>query len=265
MTVEECLTPRPSRPAPPIADHVLDHFKLTGRVRVITGASRGNGAAITESFAEAGGLIVNIYQSPNRTLGDKASALSARCGVTVVNRYCNVADLIVIEIHIDEIKVSLPKPILEETLEEYHAQMNDNAHGVFTAQTLSAKSFNEQGFGNFIITGSISGRLVTVTVDHVTYNMTKIAVTHLGQSLAREWREFARVNIVAPGWIFMAMSEDEAGANEARRMAVMGRFGDVKELKAVYLYLASDASSFVTGAEFTVDGGYTLPRYRAYP
>ncbi|KAJ3532966.1 hypothetical protein NM208_g8195 [Fusarium decemcellulare] len=164
-----------------------------------------------------------------------------------------------IDVFVANAGVCIPKPLLEESLDEYHSQMNVNVHGVVYCAKSVGPVFRKQGFGNFIITTSVSGRVVTVPVDHTTYNTTKAAAIHLGKSLAREWREFARVNMVSPGWIDTEMSEDAASVNEARRMAVMGRLGHVRELKAAYLYLASDASSFVTGSELTVDGGYTLP------
>ncbi|KAL4915093.1 hypothetical protein BDW62DRAFT_203948 [Aspergillus aurantiobrunneus] len=147
---------------------------MTDKVCVVTGASRGIGQAITESLAEAGAHIINIHQSPDPTLPDKAARLDNRCGVTVVNRQCNVAYPAAVEAALCE------------------------------------------GFG-------------------------KVDV------------------FVAPGYIDTALSSCQASNNEVCRMAALGRLGHVKELKAMNLYPASDASSFVTGAEFTVDGGYTLP------
>jgi len=84
-------------------------------------------------------------------------------------------------------------------------------------------------------------------------------VTHLGKSLAREWREFARVNIVSPGFFDTNMGASPQVINEGYRMAVLGRQGHVKEIKGVYLYLASDASTYVTGTDIIIDGGYVLP------
>ncbi|KAE8193755.1 hypothetical protein CF335_g5506, partial [Tilletia laevis] len=81
----------------------------------------------------------------------------------------------------------------------------------------------------------------------------------LGKSLAREWRDFARVNTVSPGYFQTDMGAAPAMLAEALRMSVMHRQGDVKELKGVYLYLASDASTFTTGTDIIVDGGYCLP------
>ncbi|OQU96982.1 hypothetical protein CLAIMM_02987 [Cladophialophora immunda] len=164
-----------------------------------------------------------------------------------------------IDVFVANAGICYPQGILEQSLEDYHEQMNVNVHSVVYCAKSVGAVFKAQGFGNFIITGSMSGEVVTVPVDHTAYNTTKAAVTHLGKSLAREWREFARVNIVSPGWITTDMSTCTASINEANRMAVLGRQGNVKELKAAYLYLASNASSFVTGTVLHVNGGYLLP------
>lgn len=91
------------------------------------------------------------------------------------------------------------------------------------------------------------------------YNSTKAAINHLGKSLAREWREFARVNIVSPGFFHTKMGAAPGVVNEATRMTPLARQGHTKEIKGLYLYLASDASSYQTGSDTVIDGGYILP------
>jgi NAD(P)-dependent dehydrogenase (short-subunit alcohol dehydrogenase family) len=106
----------------------------------------------------------------------------------------------------------------------------------------------------------MSGHIVNVPIDQPVYNATKAYVRHFGKSLAREWREFARVNSVSPGFFDTSMgAAGGAVEHEANRMAVLGRQGHVKEIKGLYLYLASDASTYTTGADMIIDGGYTLP------
>lgn len=81
----------------------------------------------------------------------------------------------------------------------------------------------------------------------------------MGKSLAREWREFARVNVVSPGFFDTKMGASPRCLNEAYRMTPLGRQGHVKEIKGLFLYLASDASSYQTGSDTIIDGGYVLP------
>ncbi|KAF3769485.1 NAD(P)-binding protein [Cryphonectria parasitica EP155] len=134
-----------------------------------------------------------------------------------------------------------------------------NVDGVFYCAKYAGELFRRQGFGNLILTSSISARIVNVPVDQPVYNATKAFVTQLGKSLAREWREFARVNIVSPGFFNTKMGASERVFSEGLRMTPLGRQGDVKEIKALYLYLASDASTYMTGSDVLIDGGYTLP------
>lgn len=268
MTYEDSLSARAPLPIPAIADSVLDQFKMTNKVCVITGASRGIGQAVAEAFAEAGAdTVVNIHQSPDPNLADRSAGLGKRYGVTMVNRRCNVADPSAVESLLTSLRaeygridvfvanagIGIPKPILEQTLEEYHAQMDVNVHGVFYCAKAVGAIFKEQGAGNFIITGSISGRVVTVPVDHITYNMTKAAVTHLGRSLAREWRDFARVNVVAPGYIETAMSSCQASNKEACRMAVMGRLGGFSSFLHSFIPLFSLSTHFIVSSIDTLE------------
>src|ERR1700753_907883 len=145
------------------------------------------------------------------------------------------------------------------SIEEYKSLTSVNLDGVFYCAKYAGAVLKRQGFGNLIITSSISAHIVNAPVDQPVYNATKAAVTHLGKSLAREWRDFARVNIVSPGFFQTKMGASPRCLNEAHRMAVLGRQGHTKEIKGLYLYLASDASSYQTGSDVLIDGGYTLP------
>lgn len=135
----------------------------------------------------------------------------------------------------------------------------DLVDGIVYCAKFAGEVFARQGYGNLIITSSMSGHIVNVPTDQPVYNATKAYVTHFGKSLAREWREFARVNIVSPGFFDTKMGAGPTALNEAYRMSSLGRQGHVKEIKGLYLYLASDASTFMTGSDVLIDGGYVLP------
>lgn len=137
--------------------------------------------------------------------------------------------------------------------------MATNIDGQVYCAKYAGEVFKSQGFGNLILTSSISAHIVNVPVDQPIYNGTKAFVSHLGKSLAREWREFARVNIVSPGFFDTKMGAGPKVITEGLRMIPLGRQGDVKEIKGLFLYLASDASSYMTGSDVIIDGGYVLP------
>lgn len=173
--------------------------------------------------------------------------------------------------------MAISKPILDQTLPEYEKQMSVNGkfmylctflmpvflhplvNGVVYCSKYVGEVFKRQGNGVLIITSSMSAHIVNVPVDQPVYNATKAFVTHFGKSLAREWRDFARVNIVSPGFFDTKMGAGPSALNEAYRMSVLGRQGHVKEIKGLYLYLASDASTYTTGSDMIIDGGYVLP------
>lgn len=97
------------------------------------------------------------------------------------------------------------------------------------------------------------------TIHQACYNACKAGVIHLAKSLAVEWAGFARVNCVSPGYINTAISDDcpQSLKDDWYSRTPMRRDADPRELKGIYLYLASDASTFTTGSDILVDGGYT--------
>jgi sorbose reductase len=115
--------------------------------------------------------------------------------------------------------------------------------------------------GSFVATASMSGHIVNIPQLQAAYNAAKAGVIHLTKSLAVEWVGFARANTVSPGYINTEISNftDATTKSIWKDKIPMGREGEAIELKGAYLYLASDAASYTTGADLVVDGGYCLP------
>ncbi|EYE98563.1 NAD(P)-binding protein [Aspergillus ruber CBS 135680] len=274
MTSTDCAVTRDGfpRPTPNTPTNVLEQLSLKGKTIVITGAADGIGYAVAEAMAEAGGDVALWYNSNDAAVA-KAKYLGETHGVRAVaykvdvSNYDNVQqtmnavvnDFGKIDTFIANAGMAISKPLLEQTLDEYRKQMSVNVDGVLYCAKAAGTIFSAQNSGNLIITSSMSAHIVNVPVDQPVYNATKAFITHLGKSLAREWREFARVNIVSPGFFETKMGASPQTVQEAYRMAALGRQGDVKEIKGLYLYLASGASSYMTGSDVVIDGGYTLP------
>lgn len=274
MTIEETQTPRQGfpKPVPNTPSNVLEQFKLSGRVAIITGGADGIGLAVAEAYAEAGANVALWYNS-NKAAITRAEELAKQHNIKAKAYQVEVSqpekvraaikevvsDFGKVDIFVANAGMAISKPILEQTIEEYKRQMEVNLDGVFYCAKYAGEQFKAQGSGNLIITSSISAHIVNVPVDQPVYNASKAAVTHLGKSLAREWREFARVNIVSPGFFDTKMGASDQVINEGLRMTPLGRQGHVKEIKGLFLYLASDASSYQTGSDVVIDGGYTLP------
>lgn len=272
MTVEDCAAPRQPRSVPNIATNVFDQLSMKGKVVAITGASEGIGLSVAEAIAEAGGDLALLHNTNPKAI-DHAIGLAKLHKIRAISFQCDISNgqsvqetirKIVesygkLDVFIANAGMSISKPVLEQSEEEFHCQMDVNVGGAFFCAKYAGEVFKRQGKGNLILTSSISAHIVNVPVDQPVYNATKAAITQFGKSLAREWREFARVNIVSPGFFDTKLGASPKCINEAYRMAVLGRQGHVKEIKALYLYLASDASSYQTGSDTLIDGGYTLP------
>ncbi|KAH7001018.1 hypothetical protein EDB80DRAFT_647993 [Ilyonectria destructans] len=274
MTVDDCYKVRDGfpRPFPNTPSNVLEQFKLTGKVVVVTGAADGLGLAVAEAMAEANAQVAFWYNSNDAAIA-KAEEIGKDHGVKTAAYKVDVSnaeqvqstiakvvqDFGRIDVFVANAGMAISKPILEQTLEEFDKQMSVNVNGVVYCSKYAGEVFQRQGAGNLIITSSMSAHIVNVPVDQPVYNSTKAFVTHFGKSLAREWREFARVNIVSPGFFDTKMGAGPSALNEAYRMSSLGRQGHVKEIKGLYLYLASDASTYMTGSDVLIDGGYVLP------
>ncbi len=104
----------------------------------------------------------------------------------------------------------------------------------------------------------MSGHIANYPQEQTSYNVAKAGCIHMAKSLANEWRDFARVNSISPGYIDTGLSDfvDQDTQKLWKSMIPMGRDGDAKELKGAYVYLISDASTYTTGTDILIDGGY---------
>jgi len=245
---------------------------MAGKTIVVTGAAEGIGGAVADAMAEAGGNVALWYNSNSAAI-TRAETLAKEHNVKTKAYSINQIDAAAVQKAVQQVVEDFgridvfvanagtgdSKPLLDQTLESYHNLMKVNVDGPVFCAKYAGEVFKKQGFGNLILTSSISAHIVNVPVDQPIYNGTKAFVSHLGKSLAREWREFARVNIVSPGFFDTKMGAGPQVINEGLRMIPLGRQGNVKEIKGLFLYLGSDASSYMTGSDCIIDGGYVLP------
>lgn len=216
---------------------------------------------------------VLIWCGRNPEAEKRAARLAQQHGVKAKAYRVNITDATAVESTLARVVAEFGKldvfvanagtgdsqPLLSQTLDAYRNLMAVNVDGPVFCAKYAGAIFKTQGFGNLILTGSISSHIVNVPVDQPIYNGSKAFITHMGKSLAREWREFARVNIVSPGFFDTKMGAGPQVINEGLRMIPLGRQGNTREIKGVFLFLASSASSYVTGSDYLIDGGYVLP------
>jgi len=251
---------------------VLDAFRLTRKVAVVTGGNRGLGRAFALALAEAGAHVAIVARDEDRSAavleelrGRGAQALAVRADITVradVERMLAevTAGLGPVDVLVNNAGACIHRPALEVTDEEWRSVFDVNVDGLWLCSTVVGAQMVERGTGSIVNIGSMSGQIVNRPQMQPAYNASKAAVHHLTRSLAAEWGPFGvRVNALAPGYIKTEMSpvDDPKYRQQWIDDAPMQRYGTVEELAPAVVFLASDASSFVTGSVLVADGGYT--------
>lgn len=265
---------------PALPDNALDFFSLKGKVASVTGASGGIGYEVALALAQAGADVAMWYNT-NPAITEQVGDLSKKYGVTIRAYQCVLTDSAAVERTVDQIVKDFGKidvmvanhgvdwtygSVLEHTEKvgrdtcdkQWENVVDVNLNSIYFVSRAVGRHFKKQGNGSLIMTASMSGHIVNIPQMQAPYNSTKAAVIHLAKSLSIEWSEFARVNSVSPGYIATAMTK--RCPLEMRKMwsslVPLGRLANPRELVGAYLYLSSDASSYTTGTDIRVDGGY---------
>lgn len=265
---------------PQLSDNVVDLFSLKGKVASVTGSSRGIGLSVAEGYAQAGADVAIWYNS--KPADDIAEELSKKYNVNVraykgnVTNYDEVEKVInqqikdfgTIDIFVANAGVAWESQRIIDVKDNknWHKQVETNLDAVYFASVIIGKLFKEKfeqtgKRSKFIITASMSGSIVNVPQSQAPYNAVKAATKHLAKSLAIEWSAFANVNSVSPGYISTELTKDFNPEMKKKwlQLIPIGREAQTKELRGAYVFLASDAASYVTGHDLAVDGGYTIP------
>jgi NAD(P)-dependent dehydrogenase (short-subunit alcohol dehydrogenase family) len=252
---------------------VLDTFDLTGKVAVVTGGNRGIGKAIARGLAEAGAAVAIAARDAQRTAAavagleaDGLRALGVRADVTdrddlVAMREAVTAQLGPIDVLVNNAGVGTRGEALEIDDAEWRRVLGVNLDAVLRCSQVVGEQMLARGAGSIINIGSISGLIVNRPQWHASYAVSKAGVHHLTKSLAAEWAPSGvRVNAIAPGYVKTEIADIDLP--EYRHYWVdevpMRRYAMPAEIAPTAVYLAGDASTFVTGSIVVVDGGYTL-------
>jgi len=247
-------------------------FSLDGQVAVVTGASSGLGRRFARVLHGAGATVVVAARR-----ADRLDELAAELGDRVVVVPADIADddsVIAlaeaaeavaghVDVLVNNAGVGGTTPAELETMERWRSTMAVNLDGLFLLSQQVGIGMIERGHGSIVNIASILGLVGSAPIKQAAYCASKGAVVNLTRELGAQWgRKGVRVNAIAPGWFMSEMTEqdmfgDDSSMEFIRRNAPMGRGGEEHELDGALLFLASNASTYVTGQTIAVDGGWT--------
>lgn len=251
----------------------MDIFKLNSDVALVTGAGSGIGQAIAIGLAEAGADVACFGHASKGGLDETAHRITAlgRKALVLAGSVTSETDLATaidrVEAELGALTVAVNNAGIAgseaaETmpLEKWRKVHEVNVAGVFLSCQAEARVMLPRRAGSIINIASMSGTIVNRGLTQAHYNSSKAAVIHMSKSLAMEWADRGlRVNVVSPGYTLTPMNKRPEVAEEIKifkRDTPMGRMAAPEEMVGPTVFLASRASSFVTGLDLIVDGGY---------
>jgi NAD(P)-dependent dehydrogenase (short-subunit alcohol dehydrogenase family) len=248
----------------------LARFRLDGKVAIVTGASSGLGARFARVLDAAGAHVVITARRSDR-LDEVAADLADPLGVAADLTEPGAVDRVVaatvehfghVDVVVNNAGASDEIPALDFPVDRFREIVEVNLVAPFALAQAAARRMISSGRGGSIVNIASQYGVVGVNAGIVAYAASKGGLVNLTRQLAVEWaRAGVRVNTIGPGYFRTEMTtgvfDDTKTEAWLRRTAPMGRGGDVPELDGALLYLASDASSYTTGAILAVDGGWT--------
>ena len=252
---------------------VLDRFRLTGRVALVTGASRGIGEAIAVALADAGASVVVTSRKKDaieataqkiRERGGKAHAVVAHAGVDADNERV-VAEAVSVYGGLDVVVANAATnpvfgPATDADGAVFDKVMNVNVKGPFLLARAAHPHLARGGHGSLVFISSI-GVLSPEPLLGL-YSVSKAALISLGKVLAREWGPDVRSNVICPGIVKTEFAEALWSNDEIVKQSIapqpIPRVAEPEEIAGLALFIASDASSYCTGGVYVADGGHLL-------
>ncbi|NGO55931.1 SDR family NAD(P)-dependent oxidoreductase [Allomesorhizobium camelthorni] len=247
-----------------------DKFRLDGRIVVVSGAGRGIGIEVARYMVNAGARII-IAEIDRQTGEDAASELGPMAEfvpLDVADRVAvdSAAEKILarhgrVDVLVNNAAICIDSNAEETSDEVWRRQMSVDLDGVFYCCRAFGRKMIEEKAGSIINISSIAAFVGLRPQNHVAYSVAKAGVAQLSRVLASEWaRHCVRVNSILPGYTKtpMPLGVGDDLVSKWLEMIPMGRILDPEEIAGAALFLASDASSGITGHLLVVDGGYTI-------
>lgn len=245
-------------------------FSLAGKNALVVGGGTGIGHAVTRAFIAAGATVyiagrrADVGEAAASELGARYVALDVRDGSSVDAAVERIVDEVGhLDVAVNGAGAGLNKPTIDTTDDEFAAVVETNFGGIFHCCRAEGRAMLATGGGAIVNIGSMSAHIVNHPQNQAIYNASKAAVLHYSRSLAVEWADRGiRVNTVSPGYTATALTAVSRSMPERfaswKERTPLGRVAEPDEIASAVLYLASDASSFATGTDIVLDGGYSL-------
>lgn len=249
-------------------------FSLAGRVAIVTGGSRGLGLEMAEGLSEAGAALM-LCARREEWLKPTVAALRGK-GARVEGTICDVSDpqqiqhvvdktleaFARVDILVNNAGVSWGAEPEEYPIDKWRKVLDTNLTGAFIFAQAAGREMIKRRFGRIINVASIAGMHASVEGPHyAAYAASKAGLMGLTRELAASWgRHNIRVNAVAPGFFHSRLADAVISKYEPaiKALSPIPRVGEAGELKGVAVFLASDASNYITGQTLVVDGGRTI-------
>ncbi len=251
----------------------LEKFRVADKVAIVTGGSKGLGRAMALGLGEGGAKVVVtsrtvplIEETADEIIKKGGEAIAVPVDVKnpqsiemmvaqVMDHYGRV------DILINNAGIAPMKRTIDTDIEDWNDVMNTNLKSAFLASKAVAKSMLKERKGKIINIGSVLGHMVSGVA--MPYCVSKAGIAHMTRAMALEWASFGiNVNCIAPGYFETEMTdqarEDESHLKFLKFKIPFKRFGKPEEIVGAALFLASEASDYMTGAVLYIDGGYTI-------
>uniref|UniRef100_A0A3Q3T2A7 D-arabinitol 2-dehydrogenase [ribulose-forming] n=1 Tax=Mastacembelus armatus TaxID=205130 RepID=A0A3Q3T2A7_9TELE len=253
---------------------ILDRMRLDGKVAYVTGAGQGIGRAFAHALGEAGAkvAVVDLDQAKAEAVAQELflkgiNAISVTADISKSNDVQRMIDNIVskwgaIHIACNNAGINMNSASEDTSLEEWDQTFNVNLRGMFMCCQAAGRVMLKQGYGKIINTASMASLIVPHPQKQLSYNTSKAGVVKLTQTLGAEWIDRGvRVNCISPGIVDTPLIHSESLRPLVQRWLSdipAGRLAEVTDLQAAVVYLASEASDYMTGHNLVIEGGQSL-------
>ncbi len=253
-----------------------NYFDLKGQVALVTGCSTGLGVQMAKALASQGANIVAVARRQN-LIDEVAADIAKEFGVETLAVRCDITDTEMVDAMVDTVMDRFGRidilvnnagtgavaPAEDITDEQFDNEMQIDLFGSFrVARAVAKKAMIDAKYGRIINIASMYGLVGNKIAGSAPYHAAKGGVVNLTRALAAEWGKYGiTVNSICPGYFYTPLTEETLNSDffqqNAKTMIPEERYGNEGELDTAAIFLASPASSYVTGVQLPVDGGYT--------